>query len=45
MPPKRIDPKIREQLKKRKEDRNKLDKLIKVLIQKNLISLEDLNNV
>lgn len=42
MPPTRISPKQREELKKRKEDRNKLDKLIKALIKKNLISLEDL---
>lgn len=39
---KRISPKQREELKKKKEDRNKLDKLIKVLIADGLISEEDL---
>jgi len=39
---KRVSIKQREELKNKKEDRNKLDKLIKVLIQKNLISSEDL---
>lgn len=39
---KRISPEKRAQLRKQKEDRNKLDKLIKSLIQKNIISQEDL---
>lgn len=39
---KRINIKQRQELKKKKEDRNKLDKLIKVLIKKNIISQEDL---
>ena len=39
---KRVSLKRREELKKRKEDRNKLDKLIKVLIADGLISPEDL---
>ena len=39
---KRVSEKQRRELKKRKEDGNKLDKLIKVLIKKNLISPEDL---
>lgn len=39
---KRIDPKIREILKKKKGESKKLDKLIKVLIADGLISEEDL---
>ena len=39
---KRIDLKQREELKKRKEDRNKLNKLIKTLITKGIINQEDL---
>jgi len=42
---KRVSIKQREELKKKKENRNKLDKLIKALIQKGIISLEDLNSV
>lgn len=39
---KRIPKELREQLKKKKEERNKLDKLIALLIKKNIISKEDL---
>jgi len=42
MPPKRVSQKQREELKKKKEDRNKLGKLIEVLISKGIISQEDL---
>jgi len=42
MPPKRIDPKTVIELKKKREDRKKLDKLINLLIQKNIISEEEL---
>ena len=42
MPPRRVNIRQRQELRKKKEDRNKLDKLIKALIKKNLISPEDL---
>lgn len=38
---KRVSSKLREQLKSNKKNNNKLDKLIKILIQKNVINKED----
>ena len=39
---KRLAPEIRERLKKKKEELKKLDKLIKLLIQKGVIKKEEL---
>lgn len=40
---KRVSVTQRKELKKKKEDRNKLDKLIKALIKKGIISKEDMS--
>lgn len=39
---KRLYPKIREELKKKKEETKKLDKLIKLLIQKGIINKNEI---